>query len=848
MRGKRIGLVIFLALGVAMTGCSDDDGPGPGNVDQGVKKKDGKVDPQKDGKVNTPDMPPPAPDMTIPKACEAKCLAKYVYYCTYKTGSTTTCVECNNDNHCKSNPGSFGAKCDTTKNQCTCAADADCKGKLHGTKCKTAQKLCGCATDSECGQGYVCGGTMAGTKVCSKRCYSKSDCTSYTAPLCDTSSGKCVKCFTNAQCTSSTASKCDKTTGMCTSCTANADCSHYGFGGKCEITSGKGTCTCKVNADCKTYQWGNQCVKSSTTSTTGSCGCTANTDCTGNPNGPTCYTTFKKCSCSKDAECTKAPYTKCALPYSSAAYKHCQKPCKSNDDCNDSTLKTCDTGTGKCVACKNDADCTSSTAKYCSAKLGKCVACKTSADCTSSSYPICDTATGACKGCNTNADCAKNLNGGMCNSGSCVCKIDGDCKTGYAWGGKCTSTGSRCGCKANTDCAANANGPTCYTTYNKCSCKNDAECTKAPYSKCYLPYSTATYMHCQKACKTNADCTGSGLTTCDTGTGKCVACKKDADCTSSTAKYCSVKLGKCVACKTKADCTSTSYPYCLASTGSCVKCMQDTHCASSTTYPFCDGTTGSCVACKNDANCKIGVQWGNKCIKGSYSSSCGCKLNGDCVGNPNGLICDTSYSKCTCTSDAQCKKAPYTKCGIPNTYSSYMYCQKPCTKDADCPSTALKCNVSSGKCGECFKDADCTSTTYKYCKVTTGKCVACKTSKDCTSASYPYCDVASGKCGECGTDAQCKTNIDGGKCVSGSCSCKADADCKTGYAWGNVCDSTYSRCGCKANATCANNVNGPTCYTTFNKCSCTTNADCKNATYKTCKVPYSGAAYKHCQK
>ena len=109
----------------------------------------------------------------------------------------------------------------------------------------------------------------------------------------------------------------------------------------------------------------------------------------------------------------------------------------------------------------------------------------------------------------------------------------------------------------------------------------DGDCTAAPYTKCAAPYSSASYNHCQKPCATDADCAGlSGLNTCNTGTGKCVACMQDSDCTSTYYKYCMASNGQCVQCRSDADCTSSTYKFCAVSTGNCVECKTNADCAS----------------------------------------------------------------------------------------------------------------------------------------------------------------------------------------------------------------------------------------------------------------------------
>jgi hypothetical protein len=701
---------------------------------------DGEQQPVPDGGADAVagDGHTPQPDVYVPPGCEADCLHEAFYLCS--KDAKGKCVECTKDADCTNNPNAFGSKCNGT-NKCVCDTDADCKDNLNG--------------------------------------------------------GKCDKSGTSPK------------------------------------------CTCKTDADCglSDIPWGNKCG-------TSRCECKADADCAGNGNGSTCETTYSKCTCKADAECTKAPYTKCNPAYSGASYQTCQKPCNTigNKCLNylasagwptvDSSLK-CDATTGKCAQCNSNADCTGSS-------------------------PVCDMTTNKCVGCKTAADCANSPDGTFCDTsgttGSCKCKDDTHCKGGYPWGNKCrisgtTATTGICRCESDANCGGNPNGPKCYTTYNKCTCKTDAEC-KAPFSSCAVPYSGATYSHCRKACKadgdcpsglkcnlgngkcyeckTNADCTGSNKI-CIASTGACVACRADADCTSTTYKFCLLAENKCVKCKADKDCTGT-YKYCKPATGSCIACKTDTdctgsskycktdsgscticrtnaHCAASPDGTFCDTSSSysnSCK-CKDDTHCKGAYQWGNKCRKSSATATsgiCRCDTNANCTGNPNGPTCYATYNKCSCAADTQCKKAPYTKCGLPYSSASYKHCFKPCKTDGDCASntTTKYCLATLGTCVACKTDAHCASnTTNKYCSATAGTCVACKTNAHCAAEQFDKtCDPASG-CVECKTDANCGVNSLGNKCSGTICVCATDADCAN-RNMGHKCDSTA--CSCAADTDC----------------------------------------------
>jgi len=588
-----------------------------------------------------------------------------------KSGTTPKCT-CKADADCKGDRP-WGGKCGTTR--CECKADADCAASGLGNTCYTTLSKCSCKNDSECTKTpyTVCNPAYsgAGYKTCQKPCNTIGNKCLYhlasagwptieTSLKCDPASGHCAQCASDADCKGSTPI-CDKAVGKCVACKTNADCDKSEYGSVCDTTGTSAKCKCSTDADCKgTYPLGGKC-----NTTTNKCHCLADGDCAGNAHGKTCYkatstSTTGRCTCKADGECTKAPYTKCALPLSSSSYMYCMEPCTKDADCTlSSVLTKCNQGTGKCVACTSDADCTGSKNK-------------------------CDQGKGVCVGCKTNADCANSPDGTFCDtsgsSSSCKCKDDSHCKGSYPWGNKCrksstTATTGTCRCDTNANCTGNPNGPTCYTLYNKCTCKANADCKKAPYTNCFVPYSSATYSHCQKACKADTDCP-SGLK-CNVGTGSCYQCKTDADCT-GTKKLCKAATGVCVACKADKDCTSTTYKYCLLADNKCVACKADADCASNTTNKYCVPTTGSCIQCKTNAHCAT-EEFEKTC---DATSGCvECKTDANCGVNSLGNKC--SGTICVCATDADCAaRTTGHKCGSAKACS--------CVADTDCP-TGKKC-------------------------------------------------------------------------------------------------------------------------------------------------------------
>lgn len=413
------------------------------------------------------------------------------------------------------------------------------------------------------------------------------------------------------------------------------------------VKDSSGDCIeCNTDADCAANP--NSLGPTCDTSQGGICTCATDGDCAGNPWGATCDTDNGMCSCSADSECT-AP-KKCVGSLFGASV--CSSPCTSDTDCTSTDAPKCDTASGSCVECLADGDCSDGWQNKC------------------------DTSTGDCVECLANADCSANEWGGLCDQGICTCKADTDCQTTYAFGGKCVTISdplfgdySTCGCEGDAQCAGNPHGPTCYVKGHRCSCTADAQCTTAPYSKCGLPAAPSSYLHCQKACATDADCPAvhSSLAKCTTDK-KCVECVAKADCTDASSPLCKTDPGFCVECMQKSDCTDAASPFCNLTSGSCVECEKNTDCTANQFEIVCD-TTGDCIECLQDSDCGAN-SFGPKCDT-SYGW-CVCASDADCANQTTGLVCDPQLEACTCSADTDCPTGK--KCT--GTYGSGMqYCE-----------------------------------------------------------------------------------------------------------------------------------------------------------------------------
>ena len=200
-------------------------------------------------------------------------------------------------------------------------------------------------------------------------------------------------CKSDGDCKDPTRQKCDVPSGVCYSCLGRTDCTDSPFGGACV----EHWCHCASAADCTgANALGAQC---STTSLGKICGCEDNPDCNGKNFGPVCDGMTGRCSCTKDGDCT-APYTNCMLPFATAKYLQCQKPCKAKKDCGQDLI--CN-ASGRCVVCSQDQDCKDPSLSVCKTDIGICVECRDDSKC-SSDLPACDTS-GFCVQCTSGKYC-----------------------------------------------------------------------------------------------------------------------------------------------------------------------------------------------------------------------------------------------------------------------------------------------------------------------------------------------------------------------------------------------------------------------------------------------------------
>ena len=166
-------------------------------------------------------------------------------------------------------------------------------------------------------------------------------------------------------------------------------------------------------------------------------------------------------------------------------------------------------------------------------------------------------------------------------------------------------------------------------------------------------------------CKDDGACAAT-TPRCDTTTGTCAGCT--AKSCSPFGAVCDPASGACVECVTTADCGGGRV--CDVPSHSCTRtCSSATPCRGGFT---CDPASGTCVECTRDADCR-----GGRCEPGTHVCV-ECLTAGDCRAPTP--ICDPVHT-CTLT----------------------------CTTEAQCAPFRAHCDLSVGRCFECYRNDQCNS-------------------------------------------------------------------------------------------------------------------------------------------
>jgi hypothetical protein len=158
---------------------------------------------------------------------------------------------------------------------------------------------------------------------------------------------------------------------------------------------------------------------------------------------------------------------------------------------------------------------------------------------------------------------------------------------------------------------------------------------------------------------------------------------------------------------------------------------------------------------------------------GAGGGETGCSDSSDCIGNPDGEVCDTSNGECVICTEAEdtCPDGQY--CVNED-------CEIGCTDEADCPGDTV-CDENLHACVNCSMDPDCPA--GSICVANT--CIpGCSPTQSC-QAGFTCCgstcyDVSSDPdhCGTCPNDCEAPENA-GELCLNGVC---AMGPCNNGWA------------------------------------------------------------------
>ncbi len=677
------------------------------------------------------------------------------------------CVECGEDNDCKS---SDKPACDTAKHVCVA-----CNSATESTNCTDeAKPVCDDASHTcvvcirssaeeqvnEACQNldeskvYCLENATDASKNACVQCISDSaadQCiTNENTPICNLApelgaTNTCVGCTDSAQCQTKegAADVCDVDTGRCVECLSVDECSDgmlFCEENKCG--------NCHENSDCPSNMCkDNICID-----------CISDSDCT-DPASPACGTegvNANKCvACNPETQaenCTSQTKPVCATDTNAELANTCvecnadSNPFAQVEDCATNTSSDgiaqpyCVSGNSPkahtCVECIPDDSPLNGIDSLChdSVKDGvatqvcagekadvfyqnTCVQCDDNADpaqCNGAdTAPICITDISSpnvytCAPCDTTNSATGNAQCALKNSGKPVCvQIESD---EYA-----AKPGSCVECVTNDDCSA---GSVCNAENQcvQCNNRNDVtQCTDPSAGvccdsasnkagKCTQTDVSGTFK-CEK-CDITTNCIGG---VCDPTSGKCLPCTNSEQCSTIERGVCEIApsetKGSCQECRENtAQSTGNCVNVCNTKNGKCELCNDSTTNAQNCNK-VCDPLKETCEPCDNiDYFCKTGV-----CnITTGICEACN---ETTC---PNGVCGNDGLCHMTCSANSSlCSAQGYDftreSCCTADQICAFGNCTTPgvdCTSDNDCLITEV-CDTENNKCVDAGETDKC---------------------------------------------------------------------------------------------------------------------------------------------
>ena len=730
--------------------------------------------------------------------------------CIKVTGQNDGAGECTAGT-CTGSGTADNFNCQAVTEPGTCTADSQC----DSGKCVSQLLVNGlaCALNGPCsGSGSADGNSCQpapSVVACTATNHYWCSTDLYPLPLPNTADNACL-CVKDGQCPS----------GKCINNATQNQCSGLG---PCTGSGTADTAGCQDDSSVAT-SWScsghGNCSSGSCTGTGQACLCTKNSDCSAGSglcvSSAACSGTCTGTGPADGFNCELASPGIPAAPTAGATVYSCTTGgCNTSHDCWCTNNSQCP-GSGKCIktAGQNDG-------------AGECTAGTCTGSGTADNFN--------CQAVTQSGSCDKDS---QCDSGKCVsqllvnglaCVLNGPCSgSGSADGNSCQPAPSVVACTATIPYSCTGGVGTPNTAHNACFCTSDAEC---PSGKCI---NNAT----QNQCGGLGPCTGSG--TADT-----------ASCQDDTAAASDVVLPGLRQLLQRLLCAATGQ--------SCV-CAKDSDCSAGAGKCVSSGacTTGPCTGsgAADGFNCQLG----NPGIPSSPTVAAGYTFA------PGEGVPNTGYTKCLCTSDAECGESGSGKC-INDATQNQCTGLGPCTGSGTAD-PATNCQEVSSSAQpttySCAAEGAPTSTTVA------GPCL-CTANSQCQSN---LCANAASQCGGLGPcTGSLAASLDTHDCVvptytvptsvttyscspygvavgTTTCICTSDSQCDTGKCikvtgendgagqCGN--GSTCSGTGSGDSASCAILTDTCTAHTTYactgggactapgttSACTCTTDTQC----------------------
>lgn len=181
------------------------------------------------------------------------------------------------------------------------------------------------------------------------------------------------------------------------------------------------------------------------------------------------------------------------------------------------------------------------------------------------------------------------------------------------------------------------------------------------------------------------------------------------------------------------------------------ECTTEADCPQNTATPFCSGAfciSGYCVA--KPPPCST------SCSE-TLKACVGCETNSDCIGNPQGTICDPNQHICRpCFDSFDCPEGDYCHGGQWDCFN--QRCVPPSPMRYPC-TDVRQCHEASHTCTGCVTDEQCGVYDFcennKRCNTTSGQCAGINGNRVCDGL-HMYCNSQQARCIQCRTSTDCR--------------------------------------------------------------------------------------------